>query len=243
MAVDGILQCFQKPDKWFCGVVVTDGRSSPRSGVYANMDDKTMMKVRYEEQKRAANIGQYGSQFLMGFPSSTVRDATNKIVIDDLVKILNHTQPDVLYTHNLTDKHPTHIAVVLRTIEALRQMDRAALPNKVYGCEAWRDLDWLPDNLKICFDCSDKTDLQESLLGVFDSQISAGKRYDLAATGRRLAHATFFQSHATDTYTHLSFGMDLTPLVVDPNLDIEGFTRGLLHQFEQDVINALRAAS
>lgn len=243
MAVDGILQCFQKPDKWFCGVVVTDGRSSPRSGVYASMDDEAMMKVRYEEQKHAADIGQYGSQILLGYPSSTVRDATNKMVVEDLVKILNRTQPDVVYTHNLADKHPTHIAVVLRTIEALRQMDRAALPNKVYGCEAWRDLDWLPDSLKTCFDCSDKTDLQEALLGVFDSQISAGKRYDLAAMGRRLAHATFFQSHATDAFTHLSFGMDLTPLVVDPNLDIEVFTRDLMRQFEQDVLSALKAAS
>jgi LmbE family N-acetylglucosaminyl deacetylase len=243
MAVDGILQCFQKPDKWFCGVVVTDGRSSPRSGVYANMDDEAMMKVRYEEQKHAAYIGQYGSQILMGFPSNTVRDATNKMVVEDLVKILNRTQPDVVYTHNLADKHPTHIAVVFRTIQALRQMDRDALPNNVYGCEAWRDLDWLPDSLKTCFDCSDKTDLQEALLSVFDSQISAGKRYDLAAMGRRLAHATFFQSHATDTFSHLSFAMDLTPLVVDPNLDIEGFTRALMHQFEQDVISTFRAAS
>lgn len=243
MAIDGILQCFRIPEKWFSGVVVTDGRSSPRSGVYADMDDEAMMKVRYEEQKLAADIGQFGSQIMLGYPSSAVKDAANKLVVEDLVKILNLTKPMVVYTHNLTDKHPTHIAIVLRTIEALRQMETTNKPKKVYGCEAWRDLDWLPDRLKIRFDCSDKPNLQEALLGVFDSQISGGKRYDLAAMGRRVAHATFFQSHATDTTSHLSFGMDLTPLIDDPNLSIEEFTKDLIHQFEKDVIEAIRAAS
>ena len=30
MAVDGILQCFQRTDKWFTGVIVTNGSGSPR---------------------------------------------------------------------------------------------------------------------------------------------------------------------------------------------------------------------
>ena len=28
MAIDGILQCFQRQDRWFSGVVVTNGRGS-----------------------------------------------------------------------------------------------------------------------------------------------------------------------------------------------------------------------
>lgn len=243
MAIDGILTCFRKTDKWFSGVVVTDGRSSPRSGVYAGMEDDAMMRVRYQEQKLAADIGQYSAQIMLGYPSRVVKDASNPMVVEDLVKILTFTKPMVVYTHNLTDNHPTHIAIVLRTIEALRQVKTNAKPLKVYGCEAWRDLDWLPDRLKICFDCSVKLNLQAALLGVFDSQISGGKRYDLAAMGRRVAHATFFQSHTTDKTSHLSFGMDLTPLIKDPSLNIEKFTKELIHQFEKDVIEAIRAAS
>ncbi len=30
MAVHGILECFQRQDRWFCGVVVTNGSGSPR---------------------------------------------------------------------------------------------------------------------------------------------------------------------------------------------------------------------
>lgn len=31
MAFAPIAECFQKSDKWFCGVVTTDGAGSPRS--------------------------------------------------------------------------------------------------------------------------------------------------------------------------------------------------------------------
>jgi len=243
MAVDGILQCYEKPDKWFTGVVVTDGRSSPRSGAYAEMDDEAIMKVRYGEQKLAADIGQYSAQIMLGYPSSVVKDANNSIIIEDMVRILNLTKPSVVYTHNPTDKHPTHIAVVLRTIEALRRIETKDQPMKVYGCEAWRDLDWLPDKLKIPFDCSENLHLQKKLLKVFDSQISGGKRYDQAAMGRRVAHATFFQSHTTDKASHLSFGMDLTSLIENPSICVEEFTKDLLHQFESEVLEGLKAVS
>ncbi len=41
----------------------------------------------------------------------------------------------------------------------------------------------LPDEDKVAFDLSAQENLQMALLGVFDSQISGGKRYDLATMG------------------------------------------------------------
>jgi hypothetical protein len=57
----------------------------------------------------------------------------------------------------------------------------------VLGCEVWRDLDWLLDSDKVALDSSAKPELAAALLKVFDSQISGGKRYDLATLGRRAA--------------------------------------------------------
>ena len=74
------------------------------------------------------------------------------------------------------------------------------------------------------FDCSVQTNLQAALLGVFDSQVSGGKRYDLATMGRRLANATYFASHDIDNATGLAYAMDLTPLVEDVNLDVNVVT-------------------
>ena len=86
----------------------------------------------------------------------------------------------------------------MRAIAALRMVRNETRPSKVYGCEVWRDLDWLPDAEKQALGVSERSNIAAALVGVFDSQVSGGKRYDLATAGRRLAHATYFASHGTD---------------------------------------------
>jgi len=45
MAATPIIECFQQKDKWFTGVVVSDGRVSPRNGIYENYTDDEMRLV------------------------------------------------------------------------------------------------------------------------------------------------------------------------------------------------------
>jgi hypothetical protein len=117
----------------------------------------------------------------------------------------------------------------------MRELPRNRRPQKVLGCEVWRDLDWLPDADKILMDVSGRENLAAALNGVFDSQIAGGKRYDAATAGRRAANATFFESHATDKTTQLIFGMDLTPLVADETADIVDYVCGFIEKFQADV--------
>ena len=56
MAASPIVECFQQEDKWFAGVVVTDGRGSARTGIYENYTDEKMRLVRFREQYKAATI-------------------------------------------------------------------------------------------------------------------------------------------------------------------------------------------
>jgi hypothetical protein len=77
--------------------------------------------------------------------------------------------------------------------------------------------------------------LAAALNGAFDSQISGGKRYDLATLGRRAANATFFESHSTDKTPQLIFGIDLTPLVADEKKDIVAFVCDGIDRFKADV--------
>jgi LmbE family N-acetylglucosaminyl deacetylase len=242
MAVDGILNCFQQTDKWFTGVVVTNGAGSARSGLYAHYTDEEMQVVRVKEQKKAAYVGEYAAQVLMGYPSSAVKDRTNDDPVADLLLLLEATRPEVVYTHNLADKHPTHIGVAVKVIQAIRRLPEAARPKHVYGCEVWRDLDWMVDSDKVAFDVSAQECLQMALVGVFDSQISGGKRYDLATMGRRRAHATYYESHETDATTGLVFGMNLTPLIEDPERDIVAFVQEHIDRFAQDVQNRIQGA-
>jgi LmbE family N-acetylglucosaminyl deacetylase len=235
MAVDGILACFQQPDKWFTGVVVTDGRGSPRSGPYANYTDDEMWAVRVAEQKKAAVIGEFAAQILLDFPSKAVKTGSDQRPIEDIAQIVAATRPDVVYTHNLADKHDTHIGVALKVIEAIRQLPPQSRPHRLYGCEVWRDLDWLVDDDKEIFNCSAHENLQMALVGVFDSQVVGGKRYDLATMGRRRAHATYYASHQTDVTTGLNFGMDLSPLIENPGVDPLDYVQQFVTRFADDI--------
>lgn len=240
MAYDGIVQCYQQADKWFAGVVVTNGGGTPRSGIYGDYSDADMIQVRNKEQKKAAFVGEFSGQFLLDFPSSRVKDAADQGPINDLAAIIEATKPDVIYTHNLADKHDTHIGVTLKTIAALRRVSDDALPKKVYGCEVWRDLDWMVDSDKVAMNTSERENLQMALVGIFDSQIAGGKRYDLATMGRRRAHATYHQSHGVDETTGICFAMDLTPLVEDRDLDPLALVQGYLSNFLGDVMERVK---
>ena len=235
MGVDGILACFQQQDRWFTGVVVTNGSGSPRDDVYKDYTDDDMRRVRVKEQKKAAVIGEYAAQALLDYPSSAVKDGSNQHPVEDIALLLKMARPGVVYTHNLADKHDTHVAVTLKVIEAIRSLALEERPQRLYGCEVWRDLDWMVDDDKIAFDCSAHENLQAALLGVFDSQVCGGKRYDLATMGRRRANATYFASHGTDVATGLIYAMDLTPLVEDSTRSIEGFVQEHIQHFAKEV--------
>lgn len=235
MAAAPILDCFQKDDLWFTGVVVTDGRGSPRDGLYQNYTDEQMRLVRFQEQRKAAIIGEYAAQLLLDHPSATVKDGGNNSVVDDLLAILKICRPDYVYTHNLADKHDTHIGVVLRTIAAIRRLPPGDRPKRLFGCEVWRGLDWMLDEDKTGFDLSMHQNIQAALVSIFDSQISGGKRYDLAFEGRNRANATYFKSHSVDAASSVSFAMDLTPLIRDDARDPRDFVRELLRHFTDDV--------
>jgi LmbE family N-acetylglucosaminyl deacetylase len=239
MAAGPIVECFQKTDRWFTGVVVTDGRGSPRDGLYANFSDEEMHAVRFKEQRKAALVGEYAAQVLLDYPSKIAKDGRNRQPVEDLVALFRIARPKVVYTHNLADKHDTHVGVALKVIAALRSLPAAERPEKLYGCEVWRDLDWMVDSDKIAFNLTEHESLQAALLGVFDSQIAGGKRYDLASMGRRRAHATYFESHGVDLATGLTYAMDLTPLIVQTDLEITPFVQEAIQRFAQDVTDRL----
>ena len=240
MAAQPILECFQQKNKWFTGVVVTDGRGSPRDNLYKDYTDEEMRLVRFKEQRKAAMIGEYAAQVMLDFPSKMIKDASKSEPVEDILRILQATKPQFVFTHNLADKHDTHVAVALRVIDAIRKLEQTDRPARLVGCEVWRALDWMVDADKVTMDVSEHENLQSALLGVYDSQIAGGKRYDLASMGRRRANATYFESHGVDLTTGLSYGMDMTPLIRDINIDPCTFTESLIQNFAQDVTSRLR---
>lgn len=239
MAFQGVLDCFGKTDKWFTGVVTADGAGSPRNGLYSDYSDEDMKKVRIREQQKAAFVGEYSAQLQLGYTSSQIKDKNNQEIIDEYVKILKLTKPEIVFTHNLADKHDTHMGVVTKVIKAIRRLPKDIRPKKLYGGEVWRDLDWVMDDEKVVFDTSEHPNIANGVMSVFDSQICGGKRYDLAAQGRRVANATYFASHGCDTATGLNYCIDMTPLIENDDLDVTEFILGFIDRFRADVINRI----
>lgn len=240
MAFHGILACYDRTDRWFGGVTITDGRGSSRAGRFKDWTDDQIAAERIREQEAAAVIGQYSFIAQLGFGSAVVRDARQSAVRDDLRRILEASRPEVVYLHNLADKHDTHVGCALRSIEAIRQLPKADRPRRVYGCEVWRDLDWLVDSEKTAMPVSERPELARALNEVFATQIAGGKRYDLAVLGRRTANATFSNAHATDQESAMQWAMDLTPLVEDDSLDPVAYTVGFVDRLKADVTARLR---
>lgn len=235
LALHGILECFGRSDRWFCGVVLADGAQSPRGGAYGDLGDEALREVRRLEQRKAAVVGEYGAVVLLDYSSPEVKDASVQGVVADLVALLGASRPGVVFTHNPADRHDTHVATALRTIQACRQLPPKERPNRVLGGEVWRDLDWMVEVDKVALDVGSRENLANALVSVFDSQIASGKRYDLATLGRRRAHATYQESHGLDATSALSLAMDLTPLLQDTELDVARFAGSFVERFADDV--------
>jgi LmbE family N-acetylglucosaminyl deacetylase len=240
MSYQAIAACYKKEHEWFSGFVVTDGSGSPRGGDFKSCSLQQLAAARAYEQKQAARIGEYGSLVMLNYTSQEVKNDRPHDLVHDLQELIRLARPRVVYTHNLADRHPTHVAVALRTIEALRGLEEPFRPHRLYGCEVWGSLDWLPGEDKVVFDTSLYPDLASSLIKVFESQIGIGKHYDTAVMGRRMANATFSDPHQADEHRSVTFGMDLTPLVEDPKIEIEDYVRRLLERYAKDVLDRMK---
>ena len=223
MAMDGVLKGDYSRKYSFALVVTTDGGGSARTGEFKDYTDEMMKKVRVVEQQEAAEIGRYHSLYMLNYSSKEVKDKNDDRVVSDYIQIIKELKPEVIYTHSVLDKHPTHIGVVLKVIKAVRSLPKEEQPKLFYGCEVWRGLDWISDERKIGFDVSRNEKLQKKILNVFKSQIAGGKSYTKASIGRRYANATYFQSHSVDSYKMVSYGIDMRPLLKNPQLSVKEF--------------------
>lgn len=83
-------------------------------------------------------LGNYSMHVFLRYPSSVVKDNNNPAPIEEIKSLVKATSPTIIYTHNLADKHPTHVAVAGNTIKALRELANDLKPKKLFGREVWR---------------------------------------------------------------------------------------------------------
>lgn len=242
MAFHGIVTCLRSSSRWFGGVVCTDGVGSPRNGIYQHLNDGALRILREKEQRAAARIGQYSFVTQLSHKDSAIEKPLDSPLVDELVEILTLSRPEVIYTHNPADKHPTHVRVLVAVLEALRRMPVGARPQFLFGCEMWRGLDWMSDHAKNVMDVGGFASIAEALNRFFDTQIKGGKRFDLAVMGRRRANAAFFNGQDEESVTEAIYAMDLSSLIGQPPQELREFTHRQIESFHSEVLGLLETA-
>jgi LmbE family N-acetylglucosaminyl deacetylase len=236
----GIESCFEVPDRGFCGVTVTHGGGSLRT---SGQSAEELIAVRAREQRAAAEVGRYALLAQLGYASDELAAAApSRRLVQELAALLSGTRPDVVYLHAPTDRHRSHLAVLGHALAALRTLPPDERPRQVWGCEGWRDLDWLAAEDRVALPVGRREHLGAALAGLFDSQIASGKRYDLAVAGRRRAHASFSDPRGEDAFPGVTLAVDLTPLIQSDALSLEEFVEGLHARFRAECLAQLRGA-
>lgn len=236
MALHGILAGRAAGEPAFGGVVCTDGAGSARAGRWADLSVEELRATRRQEQREAARIGGYSFIAQWPFASADLRtEAGRGELAVALQRFVSEAAPEVIYTHNPFDKHPTHRAVLSALLDALAGLPAERRPRQLLGCEVWRGLDWLPEPFKVALDVSDGVDLSARLAGCFASQIEAGKRYDLAVAGRRRANATFLDAHSVDAASAVDYAVDLTALMGQGSGKLATFADAVLAAYAAEI--------
>ncbi len=237
----GIAQCYQRSDLWFTGIVITNGAGSPRGGYYASVSDDEMVTIRNEEQKQAASLGQYSLVIQYGASSSQIKGRRDHSLIVDLANWMKLAKPQIIYLHNIADRHDTHVRTAIHALDALKLIPENEFPEQVLGVEGWRNLDWLPDPYRSRLDVGQHRQLHDQLIRLFKSQVAGGKRYDLASEARHRANATFDQSHTIDTTEYVSLAMDLLPLLKQQNCQYSDYLGSIVEDFLSDSTRILNS--
>ncbi|MHC4376572.1 MAG: PIG-L deacetylase family protein [Planctomycetota bacterium] len=236
----GIEACFEQQGRGFAGVTVTHGGGSLR---LPGQSAEELIAVRRREQRAAAEVGRYALLAQLGYASADLAESSRSaLLVAELTALLAGTRPAVVYLHAPTDRHRSHLAVLRHALAALRRLPRDQRPTQVWGCEGWRDLDWLSDADRVALPVGRREHLGAALAGLFDSQIASGKRYDLAVAGRRRAHASFSDPRGEDPAAGITLAVDLTPLIQRDDLSLEEFVDDLHERFRAECRAQLEAA-
>ncbi|GAA3934916.1 PIG-L deacetylase family protein [Litoribacillus peritrichatus] len=233
----GIQQCYLKESDWFSSITLTNGSGASRGGRYANLSDTQLSAIRQSEQIKAAQIGDYAFCIQWDISSKELKEQMEFFACE-LSQQLATSRPDTIYTHCPTDKHSTHrvvCEVVITAIRKIMQSDHHYKPT-IYGVEVWGSLDWVPKEFLVELDCSPMANLEQALIGIYDSQIDGNKGYDKAVLGRRMANATFNSSHNSDSARSLNLAIELTPLLSDQSLTISSFLAPILEAFSMQTL-------
>lgn len=234
MAIDGIQRGYRASKYTFACVVTTDGADAERAGRYTKMEDQRMAHIMMNEQKKAANIGRYHAVYFMNYSNEEARNQENEDIVNEYVEIIKELKPRVVYTHSILDRHPTHVAVAIKVINAIRSMKKGDQPKVLYGCESERNLDWLDPSKVVTFNVSKNMRLQRQLIACHKSS-NASRDYINACIGRRLVNAVFNRDEKKKTAKLTTKAINMTTLLRRKDFPIKRYAMSFVDDLYTEI--------
>ncbi len=199
-------------------VYITDGGGSLQQD--QSIPDKDLVVRRQKEALSALDkIGAQGGFFLQ-YRSEELRGEARKEIRKELTDIFRFLTPEEIFLTAPYERHLTHQRCTALSLEALRQS--AGFPTALLGYSLWGSF-W-GGKRRIFRDITPFIRKKVDAVLAHASQI-ATKNYQQGILGKNNYEAIFWESHEPQGAAFVEIFLDMTELLQEKDLTLEGFIR------------------
>lgn len=204
-------------------IYVTDGAGTPTG---EGRTREEIVQTRQDEAMRGLGEIEAQGGIFLNYQSQEVKGEGAAEVVRDLAAVFDLLRPGVIYVTAPYERHSTHIACTLRTVEAIRAV-RGFAP-KLKGYAVWGYL-YGDENLEYV-DISAHLESKRRAIRCHESEV-AGHAYDDGIIGLHRYVAVFQESHGIQEMAYAELLLDMSRLVREPNLAVGDFAREQVMSF------------
>lgn len=225
IGVGGSLRRHRSVGENVFAIYVTDGAGTPTGG---GRTREEIVQTRQDEAMRG--LGEIDAQagIFLNYQSKEVKSDRVPDVVQDLAAVFDLLRPRVIYVTAPYERHSTHIACTLRTVEAIRAVNNFAPELKGYA--VWGYL-YGDENLEYV-DISAHVEAKRRAIRCHESEV-AGHAYDEGIIGLHRYVAVFQETHGLQEMAYAELLLDMSRLVREPELSVGDFAREQVMSFLQ----------
>lgn len=222
LGVGGSLKMHAENEDNVFTVFVTSGSGSPATG--GKRTPASLAALRQEEAVKSMRIYGALAGIFLGYEATDAREVKTEEVTQDIFRVLIALKPARIYVPSPFEKHPTHIACLQRTLEAIYRVPGFVPELRGYG--VWGDIFAAESELEIV-DITDVIDVKKRACRAHESQCKNTTR-DVAMAGYNHYIASYNDPLVAVEGTRYSEKLlIMNEIVSRPELGVDVYARNL----------------
>jgi N-acetylglucosamine malate deacetylase 1 len=186
-------------------------------------DDPEMGGRRQREAVRALRVVGARAGFFLRQPGDGLRRGSRAEAVQLLRAVLDRLQPGAVYVPSPFERHPTHIAATLITIEALRRRQKPV--REIWGYSVWSDMLGLPGTRPV--DISRVAARKRQAIHKHASQLAC-KPYHQGMLGRNCYEGVYGETHARRHCACAEVFLDMRALLGPRPWTLQAYARSVM---------------